>query len=341
MIQDLIKYNNNSNSLKVSDTAIYKYLNEKGNNFFCAQFEFIERDITNILTRIPAMFSNYTNHDITHSYRVADYMVSLLPVPLNNYDDTELAIMLEAAIFHDVGMSISETENNIDISKQSEIRKTHHIRSYAYVMKKAKIEYFKIDNFSEVFFDKQIALLVQSHGEDYDWIKSHISRSEVLGSQRCNPAFISVLLRLGDYLDFDSRRTPLALFNNLCLSEFSDSEWKKHFVITNYPKINEQRQIYFCGNCEEPETFHQVQLYIRSIEDEIDSAKRFLSNEEKKYQLDIENNILNQISHEKFTAVDLKYEMDYATISSLLMGENLYSDKKIVLRELIQNSIDA
>ena len=33
--------------------------------------------------------------------------------------------------------------------------------------------------------------------------------------------------------------------------------------------------------------------------------------------------------------------MDYVAITNLLMGENLYADKTVVIRELLQNSIDA
>ena len=214
------------------------------------------------------MFSNYTNHDITHSLRIADYMVSLLPGHIEEYSHTELAIMLISAIFHDVGMSVSETEAALDISKQDEIRKTHHIRSEKFVLEKVSIDYFKINTSNDVNFKKIVSLIVRAHGEDFSWIEKNIKDDEEYGTDSVNPLFITCLLRLSDFLDFDSRRTPLCLFKYLQLRAFSYDEWRKHFPITNYRKINHERQIYFKGHCEEPEVYHQISKYFEEIEKE-------------------------------------------------------------------------
>ena len=341
MLEDLVKYNKEANPQKISDTVIYKYLHNENHTFYCANFIKIESDISNILTRIPAMFSNYTNHDITHSLRVADYMVSLLPAPIEEYSHTELAIMLISAILHDVGMPVSETESSLDITKQDEIRRNHHIRSEEFVLKKASIDYFKIDTNSEVNFQKIVSLIVRSHGEDICWIEKNINDDEEYGVDSINPIFIACLLRLSDYLDFDSRRTPYSLFDYLQLTSVSYEEWRKHFPITNYNKINKERQIYFNGRCEEPEVYHQIAKYFEDIEKEIKRGKLLLFECEKKYKIDISDNILNKIEHDKFSSVNLQFNMDYAAITNILMGENLYSDKTVVIRELLQNSIDA
>ena len=115
--------------MDISETKIYKHLNNKDNTFYCANINNVAAYAQSFLSRIPAMFSNYTNHDIGHSARVADYMVDLLPQPLDKYNDTELVIMLYSAIFHDIGMVVSETESDLDSARQDDIRKTHHIRS--------------------------------------------------------------------------------------------------------------------------------------------------------------------------------------------------------------------
>lgn len=341
MIEDLIKYNKDADSKQIADTVIYKYLFEKQDTHYCSSLKRIESDIASILTRIPAMFSNYTNHDITHSLRIADYMVSLLPGHIEEYSHTELAIMLISAIFHDVGMSVSETEAALDISKQDEIRKTHHIRSEKFVLEKAKIDYFRIDTSSDVNFQRLVSLIVRSHGEDDSWIESNLQTDEEYGSERVNPLFIACLLRLSDYLDFDSRRTPLCLFNYLKLESVSYEEWRKHFPITNFIKINNERQIYFYGHCDEPEVYHQISKYFEDIEQEIKRAKILLFEGDKKYTLDISNFVLDKIKHNNFSSVNLQFNMDYSAITNLLMGENLYQDRAVVIRELLQNSIDA
>ena len=49
----------------------------------------------------------------------------------------------------------------------------------------------------------------------------------------------------------------------------------------------------------------------------------------------------NKIRPKGFTFSNFRLSLDYKAVTSLLMGENIYGDKKYGLRELIQNSIDA
>lgn len=51
--------------------------------------------------------------------------------------------------------------------------------------------------------------------------------------------------------------------------------------------------------------------------------------------------IINQIEPIGFSSSDYKLELNYKAITNLLMGKNIYGDKKYGLREIIQNSIDA
>lgn len=327
--------------MDITETKIYQYLTTKNNTFYCERIDNIAAYAQSFLSRIPAMFSNYTNHDIGHSARVADYMVDLLPRPLNEYNDTELVIMLCSAIFHDIGMVVSDTEGDLNPAKQNDIRKNHHIRSEKFLNNhNEKNDCFNIDNEGSVNFKSLVAKIARSHGEDFSWIEKNLKQKEYFGNDTVNPQFIACILRLGDYLDFDSKRTPYHLFKFLNLSTRSSDEWKKHFSITNYRKIENQR-ILFAGNCEEPDIFIGILNYFDSIEKEIKNAKSLLANCDEKYKLSIDDKIENQISHKSFDSVDLQFLMDYVSISNLLMGENLYSDKKSALREIIQNSLDA
>lgn len=326
--------------MEIEKTEIYKYLKSKNNTFYCEHINKVTADVQSILSRIPAMFSNYTNHDISHSVRVANNMVELLPQAIEKYNDTELVIMLYSAIFHDVGMAVPDTESKLNPSNQNSIRKNHHIRSADFINNYSEKYCFNIDNEGSINFRTLVALISRSHGEDFSWINNNLSNREWLGTDIVNPQFISCLLRLGDFLDFDSRRTPSALYDFLNLSSISNTEWKKHLVITNYSKI-EKNNIYFTGECEEPEIFLGILNYFSLIEKEIKDSKELLSKNEKKYLLAISDKIQNNISHKTFDSVDLQFSMDYLAISNLLMGKNLYNDKKCALREIIQNSLDA
>lgn len=98
--------------MEIKETKIYKHLKETPNTFYCEHIDKVASDVAAVLSRIPALFSNYTNHDIGHSARVADYMVDLLPQAIGNYNDTELVIMLYSAIFHDIGMADQKQKKN-------------------------------------------------------------------------------------------------------------------------------------------------------------------------------------------------------------------------------------
>lgn len=146
--------------------------------------------------------------------------------------------------------------------------------------------------------------------------------TECFGNDIVYPQFISCLLRLGDYLDFDSRRTPPCLFKFLHLPPISSTEWNKHLKINNYQKIDkEKNRIYFSGECEEPGIFLEILKYFDSVEKEIKNAKNLLSKNTDNYKLAIDEQISNQIIHKTFDSVDLQFSMDYLAISNLLMGE--------------------
>lgn len=71
-----------------------------------------------------------------------------------------------------------------------------------------------------------------------------------------------MLLRISDYLDIDDQRAPLYLYNYLTPKDFSDLEWRQHFVIENYDKIVKnsktgELEILFKGQAE-------IRLFIES-----------------------------------------------------------------------------
>ena len=59
------------------------------------------------------------------------------------------------------------------------------------------------------------------------------------------------------------------------------------------------------------------------------------------YILKLKTTIENKIRTKGFNFSDFKLTLDYNAVTSLLMGENIYGNKKYGLREIIQNSIDA
>ena len=62
---------------------------------------------------------------------------------------------------------------------------------------------------------------------------------------------------------------------------------------------------------------------------------------EEKFKSNLSSTVVNKIRTDGFVIPDYRLSLDFSSITELLMGENIYGDKKLGLREIIQNSIDA
>ena len=58
-------------------------------------------------------------------------------------------------------------------------------------------------------FQNELALICQSHNEDFEWISKEIHSETIKGEYSLNAQYIAVLLRIADYLDMDAQRAPL------------------------------------------------------------------------------------------------------------------------------------
>ena len=196
-------------------------------------------------------------------------------------------------------------------------------------------------------FQNELALICQSHNEDFEWISKEIHSETIKGEYSLNAQYIAVLLRIADYLDMDAQRAPLYLYKYLNPTDYSDLEWRQHFDIDNYTKIvlNEktgQKKILFIGSSKEPAVHRKLLKYFDDINKELLNAVNLCQLFGKDiYLLNVYPHIINNIKPDGFTFSDYKLELNYKAITNLLMGENIYGDKKYGLREIVQNSIDA
>ena len=200
---------------------------------------------------------------------------------------------------------------------------------------------------TNISFKSELAQICMSHNEDFEWIKKNLHNDEKKGHFDLNAQYISVLLRISDYLDIDEQRAPLYLYKYLNPKEFSDLEWKQHFVIENYDKIRRnpktnELEIFFQGTSQDPSVHRKLLKYFDAINGELKNAVDLCESfVDEKYLLPLKTNVVNQIQSKGFSFSDLRLSLDYNAVTNLLMGEYIYGDRKYGLRELIQNSIDA
>lgn len=353
---------------RVQDTHLYMWLKDRESDFL-SKLDDVIKCAEDMLPQINFVFATYTIHGIKHSINVMEYMHSLID-DLDKLSELEVVMLIYSALLHDIGMIANEDEikeikadhlilgdrkyskvldkyHNEMTALQECIRPIHGERSKAYIENRMDENFFLIPGSTAISFKTELASICMSHTEDFEWLKNNLSSDEKKGSFDLNAQYISVLLRISDYLDIDDQRAPLYLYKYLTPEEFSDLEWRQHFVIENYDKLIKnsktgELEILFQGTSRDPSVHRKLLKYFDSINGEIKNAVSLCESFiDAKYLLPLKTNVVNKIQTEGFSISDLRLSLDYNAVTNLLMGEHIYGDKKYGLRELIQNSIDA
>jgi len=171
-------------------------------------------------------------------------------------------------------------------------------------------------------------------------------RDYLLDSKRINVQYLSIILRLADILDLDPKRTPRCLLDFINpKDETSIKEWKKHLSIIGC-EISPQ-EINIEAECEHPIYERALREFIDMIETERKESvlltSRYKDKLAEKYRLDLLKPVTkeNIRSNDEYIYSDFHFKLDFRRVIDLLMGERLYGDPTLTLRELLQNSVDA
>ena len=365
--------------MELKDLRFYKQLVTLDHKL-AAQVESVYSATKETINSISGCYNNYTMHDMGHGLRVASYIEDLacgvddeFSQNIPNFNAFEIALMILSAILHDIGMFIRpedrERIQNNDIAythsltfqgvmetvnKDSEeaikeiVRLTHaqRIREYINYDFSGKTISGMLQLDDKYAFADDIIDICVAHGENYDYLKK-LRPQCTKGNYVYNPQYIAVLLRIADYLDLDKQRTPVLWYKMMRIDGFSRDEWEKHFVVHNEKKfkkyVGDKLQIYFEGKSSNAKIHRKYLAYVDELKAELERADELLNHKdtEEKYRFRISTKIDNCVATEGFKYSDLRLNLDYSSITELLMGKNIYGDRKLGLRELIQNSLDA
>lgn len=352
----------------IDDLTLIKYLKSVDSPFLPKIQEVYEqvKDILN--SRVQHVFPNYTLHNTGHSFRIMEYMSKLVS-DYTKLSELEIALLIYAALLHDIGMAVSEDDitaiktdtfpfcdvkfstmkkimgGDESLAMQEYVRRIHASLSGRYIRENLK-DKLVIPKLTSLDFAKELALICEGHTEDYDWIENKLRPNEVRGDYSFNPQFIATILRLADILDIDSNRTPHNLYKLISPKGKSDDEWRQHFVILNNEKIvsietTQQKKIIFHGKATNASIHRKILVYISWVKNELTNAVALVNGMPAQYSLVYDTTPEINIQTEGYSFSDYKMTLEFRAISSLLMGEKIYGSKSLGLRELIQNSIDA
>ena len=211
--------------------------------------------------------------------------------------------------------------------------------------------------YQTISFRRELGAISISHNQPVEWLRAKLGGNvtATIGQQPVNFAFVSLVLRLADIMDFDSSRTPAILFHHLGLErhinefdllnkEISQREWRKHMAITGIA-ASKERLTYEAKDCPHPVIHHGILQFMGWINAEVKGVRGELQRIEARQGLDL---LRLPDADPKITPKPGVYEyknwsfqLDQEEIMRLLMGEALYGDPKLCIRELLQNALDA
>src|ERR1051326_8477963 len=165
--------------------------------------------------------------------------------------------------------------------------------------------------------------------------------------------FCAILLRLGDILDFDGSRSPQMVYKFLRLERrrnrketTSDSEWRKHLASDGFrfpPNRSHNFQLTIAAGPDDPAVEYDLRQFLAAIEEELSDCAVLVESCSTRWRdFSLPGSIDRRgIKSNGYIYGEYRFTLEQHHILDLLLGENLYENPYVFVRELLQNSIDA
>lgn len=324
------------------------------------------------LKDVRQTFKNHTLHDEIHILNVLDAMGGLLGDCIENLTDAEMELLILAASLHDIGMVYTEEEIIFSLEDEEKCRdflrenhpelqgcepknwpedirqwylRTRHPFRISEVLLHTEWKNLFEERPAEIVSKRCILAVCQAHGEKPE----DLCTSQYLKYQaasEADPLFCALLLRLADLLDFDDTRAPRVLYSYVEDNEKSRDEWDKHQSSAGfrYPQSPSVKELPYKARCKNPAVEHAVRKFLDWVDDELDHCARLqrYCYESWQKEFPFPRAILrSEIESDGYMSGDFCLTMDQEKVLKLLMGENLYDNRDVFVRELLQNAVDA
>ena len=235
-----------------------------------------------------------------------------------------------------------EIKKNVVLITSDYIRRHHAGRSKRFFNKLSEVLGIDV---AENRLYKLLGKVVYAHGADMEYIENELPvETQGFGNETMHPQFIAMLLRLGDLLDMDNNRFNITWLNHFGeIPQASMIQMKKHLALSHL-LITEQ-EIQAVERTDDYEVCRAASKWFQYIEEETRNItthwnrvvpESFEGCTFQKCDMKI---FLNGEKYECFEKN--RFEVDNRKFMTLLIGDKLYKNSLIFLREYIQNAIDA
>lgn len=208
---------------------------------------------------------------------------------------------------------------------------------------------------------RDLAIICESHNLDDIDDSEKYPLSQPYGNsfeEEVDLQYLAIVLRTADLLQITKHRAPSTLFRIISPSDpVSQIEWHKQNAVRRIRKKDAIDQegvtnasipsdtIEVFAQFKEAEGFFGLTSYLRYAESQLERSfqaiekSRKLRGGNKQFPWRKIND--EKVEAEGFIPRTFGFELDQSRILTLLTGHTLYNDSTVVIREIIQNSIDA
>ncbi|HWW76955.1 MAG TPA: hypothetical protein VNZ44_16260, partial [Pyrinomonadaceae bacterium] len=327
------------------------------------------------LDLIRDTFPTYTLHNRVHALNVVELMGRLLGPDIEKVSPLEGAVLILSAYCHDIGMVFDDEERST-IAGEADFAKFLRTHPEAAVrVGKSKtvpvdvaeaycrwIHPDRVFNFLRQVPDGELrwggtpllpmlGAVCKSHGYDVKELKDEVFQTNF--RNEADLRFCAVLLRLADILDFDNTRAPEEVYKYLGLArrdeprkEVSDVEWRKHLALEGFRFPDDRGGARYAlkvlASPDHPAVEYDVRQFLDIIESEFQQCTGLLahcSDRWRGFRLPTEIDRSDIVSN-GYRYGEYRFTLEQKRILELLMGENLYENPFVFIRELLQNAID-
>jgi molecular chaperone HtpG len=321
----------------------------EGNAKLLASVQNSETEVTPILQGFITNFPEYTDHSIIHSKTVLGYAQHLLNTEIEKLNEDEAYILIMAGFLHDIGMCptsdmkkrILESADFKSSGKtfENHLRDIHHKLSYEYI----------------TTFWKELKIVNETYAEAIGLVGMGHRKVELLDFDSYNPEFVvksgsdfvclpflAGVLRLADELDITNDRTPELLYNEYFpTNRISKEEWEKHksnyFVTFNKPSIK------ITSKCFDKDLYYALLKQYNKIDGVIKYLQKIINTipqNDRRLKIDYLK-LEKDVKTIGFIPKDIGFSFDLQNTINTFIGDNIYKDKFVSIRECLQNAIDS
>ena len=192
---------------------------------------------------------------------------------------------------------------------------------------------------------KLLGQICKLHTDPLDCVMKLDYETNGFNSDYAHPRFVAMMLRLGDLLDIDNGRfNKGALAAAGGLPETSKPHLEKHEATIHLLVTPEE--IRFRSDCPNSEVYLEARRFVTWLEDEVDFLNKnwalIVPKDLGGYapRFDYKELLIRGVPDIEGVA-GLKFEISQDKAFQMIEGSNIYKDRFVFIREVIQNAMDA